>query len=179
MDYCELGLPKQEEKILKYWHLQYVRSHLDLPDATVDPAQAAAADSASDDAARLQKLMTHVTDVCNNLVDSLLQSMSTCDILQASCQPLRICQEVVSLFQSSSSHALQSWANQAPANLSTLLGSLSLHSHACTSPIAAVARALFRGTDYNETYHVDKLRQVTSCRLCYHYAMSQGEAYLT
>ena len=166
---------------MKNWHLQYVqKSHLDLPDATADPALAAAGDSASDDAARLQKLIPHVTDVCHNLVDPLLQSMLTCDILQASCQPLQICQEVVSLFQSSSSRALQSWANQTPANfsISTLLGSLSLQSHAYTSPIVAVSRALFTGTKYSETYHVDRLRQVISCRLLYSYAMSQGEAHL-
>ena len=162
-----MNLPKHEEKILKYWHLQYVRSHLDLPDATTEPTQAAAADSAFDDAARLQKLMLHVTDVCSTITDTILQSMSTCDIFQAPCQTLQIRQEVVSLFQTRSSHALQAWANQAPANFSTLMGSLGLQGHACTSPTAAVSYAVHCRLPYwNEVYKEDELRRVISCRLC-------------
>ena len=167
VDYCDLGSSKNQEKILKYWHLQHVRNHLDLPDATAEPAQAAAADNAADDAARLHKLMPHVTDVCNSIAATLLQSMSACDILEAPSQPLRICQEVVSLFQTSSSQALQTWANQAPANLSTFLASLSLQGYACTSPLAAVSYANYRrATEYDSTYHEDQLKQVMTCSQC-------------
>lgn len=66
----------------------HVGSHLNLPDARSAPPKATAADNPAEGPARLQKFMPHIAHLCNGIVNTLLQSLSACDISLSQRQPL-------------------------------------------------------------------------------------------